>query len=592
MEQVKFKASTRIESFVSSEGKEVSTINMGDVVSIPVDNARVLESKGAGAIVHETTFSNCGFITATQDADLKDLASFELEHPEYFPNGTDVSVKLSTLKNIRLAQTNQRLDDVKRSEKLDDAVFKTAVRNEYQKIARTLDDCGNAKRMCMRYWKEIRHCEEFGKWFIWDGCRWKEDRDNTIYYLAKKVIKSIYNEAAECENEAASCALAEWAHDSSSNFRIRAMIESTKSEHDSGIPITSDVLDRDDFLITLKNGTFNMVDFKLLPFDQKDMITKQSPAEYNPESDCPTWIKFLDRIFKNQSERVEIISFLQRCCGYSLTGDTKEQTMFLLYGGGANGKSTFLDVIQFILGDYAGSTESATFTTARGEAVRNDIARLTSLRFVSASENTTDSVLDEALIKKLTGGEKITARFLHKEYFEFYPKFKIWWAFNHQPKIKDTTDSIWRRIFLVPFNERIPADEQDKTLAIKLRNEASGILNWMIQGLKEYNKIGLNPPACVVTTTKEYREDQDILHDFIEECCIYRKDQELELSGDVTEYAKDLYLSYESWHNYNGGSPKDKLSSTKFGILLSDRGFKKTRDNKGKKYHGIKLKRG
>lgn len=466
-------------------------------------------------------------------------------------------------------------------------------KDEIKNFGVSLDDCGNAIRMCSHYGKIIRHCQEWGKWFIWDGQRWKEDRNNTIHYLAKKVAKSIYNEAAMCQDQKGSLELSKWAHDSSNNSRLSAMVESCKSEHDFGIPITFDVLDRDLFLFNVQNGTIDLRTFEKLPHDQINLITKISPVVFDAGAKCPTWLAFLDRIFKNNKEKEKIIGFLKRSCGYSLTGDTREQVMFFLYGSGANGKSTFIDVIQYILGDYAAATESNTFTTSRGDAIRNDIARLVGMRFVSASENSTESLLDESLVKKLTGNEKISARFLHQEYFDFYPEFKIWWGFNHQPYIRDNTNSIWRRILLIPFEEIIPEKEQDKKLSQKLQAEAPGILNWMIDGLREYYVMGINPPDTVKNATQEYREDQDILHDFIKECCMTTEDltnDKMPLR-DLSISAGTLYSNYKTWYMFGGGAQKDLISITKFGKLLIELGFTRDRKSTGKVYHGIELKK-
>jgi P4 family phage/plasmid primase-like protien len=463
-------------------------------------------------------------------------------------------------------------------------------KEEIKNYGVTLNDTGNAIRMCSQYGKIIRHCEEWGKWFIWDGQRWKEDKNNTIHYLAKKVAKSIYSEASVCQDQKGSLELSKWAHESSNNSRLNAMVESCKSEHDFGIPITYDVLDRDPYLFNVHNGTIDLRTFEKLPHDQINLITKISPVIFDYNAKCPVWLSFLDRIFRKNPEKDKIIAFLKRSCGYSLTGDTREQMMFFLYGSGANGKSTFIDVIQHIMGDYAAATESNTFTTARGDSVRNDIARLVGMRFVSASENSTESLLDEALVKKLTGNEKISARFLHHEYFDFYPEFKIWWAFNHQPFIRDNTNSIWRRILLVPFEEIIPEKEQDKKLAQRLQAEAPGIFNWMLDGLREYYIMGINPPETVRAATQEYREEQDILHDFIKECCTTSETTE-GLKQDLSIPASSLYNNYKSWYMINGGNTKDLISQTKFGRLLIELGFTRDRKTTGKIYHGLTLKK-
>jgi len=456
----------------------------------------------------------------------------------------------------------------------------------------SLDDCGNAIRMCRQYGNIIRHCEDWGKWFIWDGKRWREDNTNMIFYFAKKVAKGIYIEASNEQDNNRALEVSRFAHESCNNNRINAMVESTKNEHDYGVPITVDILDTDQFLINLENGTFDLRTYTLLPHDQQNMITKIANVWYDTTAVCPMWLGFLDRIFRGQGEnKPKLIAFLQRACGYSLTGDTKEQIMFFLYGSGANGKSTFIDVIQYILGEYAAATESTTFTTSKADSIRNDIARLVGKRFVSASENSTESLLDESLVKKLTGNEKISARFLHKEFFEFYPEFKIWWAFNHQPYIRDNTNSIWRRILLIPFDEKIPDEEQDKVLAQKLKDEAPGIFNWMITGLKEYNRIGLAAPERVIVSTAEYREDQDILHDFINECCIVSTlPKSGALTSDTRVSAGKLHAAYVEWSFMNQARKEDLLSSTKFGKLLIEKGFERVRTETGKFYLGLKLK--
>ena len=513
------------------------------------------------------------------------IAACLVENRKFEKPHTDEEVKRIVAKSyesylLKSEQKRKEKEEKKESER----------KEEIKKYGVSLDDCGNAIRMCNMFGRNIRHCEAWGKWFIWDGQRWKEDVNNTIYYFAKKVSKSIYNEAAQCNDSKESLELSKWAHESSNNSRINAMVESCKSEHDYGIPITFDVLDKDIYLFNTQNCTLDLRTLERLPHDHINLITKISPVAYDPEAKCPTWLAFLERIFKDNKEKDNIISFLKRSCGYSLTGDTREQVMFFLYGSGANGKSTFIDTIQYIMGDYAVATESNTFTTVKGDAIRNDIARLVGMRFVSASENSTESLLDESLVKKLTGNEKVSARFLHQEYFDFYPQFKIWWGFNHQPYIRDNTNSIWRRILLVPFEQIIPDSEQDKKLGDKLKLEAPGILNWMIEGLEEYYKIGIDAPSCVKTATKEYREDQDVLHDFIADCCDTKDDKNF-AGKDLSAEASALYNNYKSWYNLSGGNSKDQISMTKFGRLLIELGYTRKRKNNGKEYHGIAIKK-
>ena len=213
-----------------------------------------------------------------------------------------------------------------------------------------------------------------------------------------------------------------------------------------------------------------------------------APVEFDPEAACPTFRAFLETIFANNEN---ITEFLQRVLGYALTGNTREQIVNILCGTGSNGKSTLLGVIADILGDYAAQIESSTLMVKRGESINNDIARLAGRRFVSAIEAEAGKRLAESLVKTMSGGDRIVARFLHKEFFEFKPEFKVFLATNHRPRIYGTDHAIWRRIRLVPFDVVIPDDEQDSTLPEKLRRELPGVLAWMVSGCLDCS----SPPA-------------------------------------------------------------------------------------------------
>jgi putative DNA primase/helicase len=421
--------------------------------------------------------------------------------------------------------------------------------------------------------------------------RWRKDDLEQVFRISKNVIRRIKVEAAFVKDDQKGDDLFKWAKCCECRAHLLGMTEIAKS--DPKMAVLPDVWDKDDYSINLINGTFDLNTFELIKHDIKDHHSKITPFEYNPKAQCLNWIKFLDRIFKARKDKDLIISFLQRAVGYTLTGSTKEQAMFLLWGSGANGKSVFIDVIRSMMGEYGCTTDSSTFTVSKsgsdGGRARGDIARLNGARMVCSSENSPDCRLDEQLIKNLTGSDKITARFLYQEAFEFYPKFKIWWAFNHQPQIYDTTNSIWRRIKLIPFEETIPDNEQDPNLSEKLKLEIPGIFNWAVQGLKNYNEYGLMAPEAVSTATKEYREDQDILHEFIVDFCESPDDKDpFGKSYDVK--AKDLYEAYKSWNTWNGD--EKPMNSTKFGNLLKDRGLKKDRKTDGVHYYGIRIKTG
>ena len=274
----------------------------------------------------------------------------------------------------------------------------------------------------------------------------------------------------------------------------------------------------------------------------------------------------------------EMIDYICRVAGYALTGDTGEQCVFLLWGIGKNGKSTFLNVLQTVLNDYSLQTGFSTFTIKRNEGIRNDIARMTKARLVVAIETGDGKRLDEPVVKQLTGGDRVTARFLHKEYFEFTPEFKIFLATNYKPTIYGQDLAIWRRIRLIPFTVKIPDSQRINNYENVLLEEKEGILNWMINGCQQWQKKGLQEPDEVKMATKSYRSEMDILEDFIQSRCV------MESEKGITH--KEIYAAYVKWCDENG---EIALKTTTFGKRLQGRGFVFTRPKNVKTWKGIGL---
>ena len=456
--------------------------------------------------------------------------------------------------------------------------------------ARPLTDFGNAERLIDQMNYYIRYCHQFASWFIYTNSegRWKKDEIGYINRIGKDVIRRIHVEASRAPTSDSMKAYSAWAYKCEARAALNNMVK--LAENSKWTVIKPDEMDSDDLLFNLRNGTFNFKTFQLDDHNRENFITRLADYEYDEKAQCPLFYQYLNRIFRSREDKEDMISFLQRAVGYTLTGSTEEQCLFLLYGSGANGKSVFLDILNSLMGEYGTVTQSKTFTTERGE-ISNDIAALTGKRMVYASENSSETKLDESIIKQLTGGENISARFLHQEFFTFKPRFKIWWAFNHPPAITDMTNSIWRRIKIVPFNEILPEKEWDKKLAEKIiERELPGVFNWAVQGLKDYYKAGsLNAPKVVADATQKYKEEQDILHDFILEYCDTPTPEEP--FGKLFEIrANDLYDAYKSWNTYNGD--EKPMSSTKFGRLLHDKGISKTRKAEGNYYIGLKIKSG
>lgn len=443
-----------------------------------------------------------------------------------------------------------------------------AVCREFEKT-----DLGNTDRFVRRYRKNARYCHAFKQWYIWDSTRWEPDGSGKVLELAKKTVLSIYQEACITDGNASQQDLFKWFAASQSRARIDALVALAQS----ALPVIPDEMDSNPNLLNFPNGTLDLIPYKFRDHDREDICTKVTGAIYDPDAKCPKWKEFLHKILGGKDDLIE---FLQRAAGYSLTADTGERAIFLCYGAGANGKSTFLNTIGASLGDYAMQTESSTFNVSKNEQVRNDLARLKGARYVTAIEAGKGKRLDESLVKQLSGGDRIAARFLFKEYFEFKPEFKIWWAFNHKPVINDTTQSIWDRVKLIPFTITIPPEDRDKDLSGKLLKELPGILNWCIEGLKEYRRIGLAEPAEVTAATAEYREEQDRLGDFFGERCTF------EPSGFVS--TSDLFYEYQKWCTDNREEP---ISKRAFGLEMNDRPVKREQHHKTKQkgYRGISI---
>lgn len=398
------------------------------------------------------------------------------------------------------------------------------------------------------------------KWLVWDEKTWYIDNDGQILRLAKDTVKLIYQEAAQFSDENRRKAVAKWAVTSEAEKQLKSMVSLAQSE--SGIPIPPSQMDTSHYLLSCQNGTIELKTGVLKQHDPQDFITKRLFVEYNPQAACPKWIEFLETIF---NWNYDLIQFVQRAVGYPLTGDVSEQCFFLLYGTGANGKSVFLKTMTNLLCDYAQTADFETFLAKKNDGgVRNDIARMQGRRFISAIEAESGKRLSENLIKSLTGGDAISARFLFAEFFDFSPIFKLWLAANHKPKINGTDHAIWRRIRLIPFAVTIPEDKQDRHLEKKLKAELPGILTWAVQGCLAWQRTGLQTPTEVRNATIGYREEMDSIGAFISDCCA--------LLPDAKVQAGKLYEAYKKWAEENG---EFILKQRDFGMRLSERGLER-----------------
>jgi P4 family phage/plasmid primase-like protien len=426
-------------------------------------------------------------------------------------------------------------------------------------------DMGNGKRFVARYQEQFKHSDAWG-WLRWNGYKWERNADKLVMDAARHTAQMIFAEAAE-GNQEQSKAIGKWAIQSQSKSKLDAMLYLASSE--VGIRATPADFDADHYTLNCLNG---IVDLRTGDFSKSDpscMLSKSVNAKFDPSATCPRWLSFLDRIMEGNDD---MIRFLQRAIGYSLTGSVNEQCFFLNYGTGANGKSVFLETIRSLLNDYAAAAEFSAFLATQSESVRNDIAALAGARFVSANESGADKRLSESIIKAITGGDTISARFLFKEYFEFRPQFKVWMATNHKPVIKDTDNAIWRRVRLVPFNVTIPEAERDQKLTATLRDEFSGILNWAIEGCLQWQANGLGAPLEVTEATKAYRNEQDALNAFIDGYCIKHEAARFSASKMCKLYCEIT---------------GEKVSARAFNTMMTDHGWGSEHSRTGTQFVGI-----
>lgn len=430
-----------------------------------------------------------------------------------------------------------------------------------------LTELGNAERIAFEYGHIIKYVSEIG-WMLWDGKRWNVDNKKEIERITAKVLRGLYKSDDEGEQK--------WArYCEKRNIRMNSIKDLMPL-----VPGEREEFDKHDYLFNVQNGVVNLKTGELMPHDRNLHLTKIANVEFIKDAECPNWLKFLDSIFLGDKELQE---YMQRLVGYSLTGDISEQIMMFLVGGGSNGKSTFINTIKDLVGDYGKQAKSDTFIKKKETGANNDIARLVGSRFVSAIESEEGERLSESFVKQITGGEPVLARFLRQEFFEFIPNFKVFFTTNHKPIIGGLDEGIWRRVKLIPFNLNLPSHLRDKKLPEKLSLEMPGILNWAVEGCIKWQHSGLKEPRVVAEATGNYKHDMDILGPFLSECCYVKKDDE-----NIKIEAKELYQVYDRFTYQNGDTAVK--NSRSFNRMLETKGFTKRKGAKNKTYfYGITL---
>ena len=457
--------------------------------------------------------------------------------------------------------------------------FSVNIENFRQKRNYSLDDTGNAERMSDMFNEVIRYNYTDRKWMLYEKNKWVYDQLGVIYDLVDKSLEAMkaekdwYIQQDKENNDENQTLFKAWEkyYKKSRNHNIKTALEKEVQHY---VPIMQNLLDRHKMLLNTPTGVIDLNDFSVRKATPKDYFTKSVNANFDKSAKCPVWDKFLETIFSGDKD---LIRYVQKAVGYSLTGSTAEQCAFFLYGTGRNGKSTFIDILRELFGDYARNIQPETIMIKNNNGINSDIARLKGARLVTTVEPNEGLKLNEGLLKQLTGGDIITARKLYAEEFEFKAEFKLWMATNHKPIIRGTDLGIWRRVHMIPFTVVIPENEVDKQLTEKLMQELDGIFTWALRGLSMYNRDGLKMPSAVQQAVEEYKKEMDVVSRFLDECT--------EKAFAKSVKASDLYQVYTNWCSQYG---EYQMSNTKFGKEIMQK-YERVRRNDGMYYVGMEL---
>jgi putative DNA primase/helicase len=409
---------------------------------------------------------------------------------------------------------------------------------------------------------ELRYTASWGKWFLWDGRRWSPDEKLETF---SRIRSLCYRQARRAESKEAKSV--------ASSGTVAAVERLARADQRTAVTINE--WDADSWLLTTPAGTVDLRTKVMREADQEDKITKI--AGIAPDWNCPTplWLGFLDKVTGGNRD---LIAYLQRVAGYSLTGSTREHSLFFLYGTGTNGKSTFVNAITACAGEYHKVAPIETFTASNNDRHPTELAGLRGARLVTAIETEEGRRWDESKIKALTGGDTISARFMRQDFFEYTPQFKLLIAGNHKPGLRSVDEAIRRRFNLIPFTITIPPEERDLELGEKLKAELPGIMAWMIDGCMVWQQQGLNPPEIVTAATAAYLEAEDGVAAWIEECCVR------DPNGFAT--STELFTSWSDWAGKHGeyvGTVRKLVSA------LESKGFHPHRKNKARGFLGLRI---
>lgn len=413
-----------------------------------------------------------------------------------------------------------------------------------------------AQAFASRHHKRLRFDCSAGRWYEWTGGRWQRNETKLAFHFARLLCR----ESSDPKKSFGKASIANG---------VEAFARA-----DPTLAVTADAWDRDPWLLGTPGGTVDLRTGTLLLARQADMITKQTGTAPEP-GEPQLWLQFLDEATAGDKE---LMRFLQQVAGYCLTGLTNEHALFFIYGPGGNGKSVFLNLFSHVLGDYATTAGMETFTASKNDRHPTDLAMLNGARLVSASETEEGRAWAESRIKQVTGGDKISARFMRQDFFEFIPQFKLVIVGNHAPVLANVDEAARRRFNIIPFTHK-PA-KPDRELEDKLKAEAGQILSWAIAGCLDWQANGLVRPEIVKAATADYFEDQDLFGQWVEDRC--------ERGPSKWEPANHLF---HDWHDYAKAAGDDPGTQRAMSSKLKRAGFMPRKVTGGTRaYHGLALR--
>jgi putative DNA primase/helicase len=439
-------------------------------------------------------------------------------------------------------------------------------------------DLGNAERFVDKYSQIFRYDHQRRAWLAWQGHWWSTVEESVVFRAAVRVVREVK------EKSGPDTALHKWMLDTESGNHLREMINRARNMRP--VSIEEGQWDQDAYLFGVANGVIDLRTGTFRIGQRDDYITQHSPVLFDSDAYCPAFDKSFAEIFLG---RADLCRYVLKALGYSMTGDARERCLFIMHGSGNNGKSLLSSVIGYVMGDYGKSTPSETLSATREEGPRNDIARLADARFVTASESALKRGVAEEMLKRITGKDVIVARFLHREFFEFIPRFKFWLSCNHKPPIQGVDAAIWSRIPLIPFDAVFRDKAEDQDLDTKLIAEAPGILNRLIEGCLQWQQEGLQQPECIRLASADYRSESNPIAPFLDACCGVDQTQKAEEPADGWAMTKDeLFIVYVAYCHQMHIKPDAK---NVFGANIKAAGFAEGRRDNVRWWKGIRISR-